>query len=254
MPIMLTEEDLSMRHLPEVSDYSFSFQIPTSSIPKGDDLMADDNTFFEGANNTILATPAPFGRATIRPPSLNFTRGPSVLGPSTARQEQRTISPSKPPNPSAAHPELQTLQVHGTHLTNKDLRRSEVEIPLKEDTNQTHQDREELQEQHSCPSGNATTSTISHNMSLLPIFVKRTSPELSLEARHSEIGLPQIESPSYPASRTRSRAKREPETISKDKGSPKKATPRHSTVADRPRPSASQKHVKRVSVLCLSKY
>lgn len=247
MPIMPTKDNLSLRHLPEVSDYSFSFQIPTSSIPQGDDLMADDNTFFEGANNTILATPAPFGRATIRPPSLNFTPEPSVLGPGTARQEQRIVSPSKQPNLSAAHPEVQTPRSHGTKLTNQESRRSEVEVPLEEDTNQANQDREEFQERHSCPSANATTSTISHNTSQLPIFADS-------EARHSGIDLTQIQPPSYPSSRTRSRANKEPESVSKGEGSQKKAKPRHSIVADQPRPSASQKHVKRVSVLCLSNY
>ncbi len=254
MPVMLTEEDLSLRRLPEVSDYSFSFQIPTSSIPKGDDLMADDNTFFEGTNNSILATPAPFGRATIRPPSLNFTSGPSVLGPSSVRQEQRTASPSKPPSLLVAHPELQTLQVHGTPVVNKGLRRFKTALPVKEDTNQAHQDREELQEQHSCPSANATTSTIPHNMAVPPVFAEQPSPELRLEVRHSEIDLFQIESSSCPASRTTYRENKEPEKVARDEGSRKKTTPRQSTVVDRPRRSTSQKYVKRVSALCLSKY
>ncbi|KAF8890097.1 hypothetical protein BD779DRAFT_1671460 [Infundibulicybe gibba] len=50
-------DDLSLRHLPDISDTSFSFQLPAASSV--DLLLTDDAAdFFQGADDSMLATPA----------------------------------------------------------------------------------------------------------------------------------------------------------------------------------------------------
>jgi hypothetical protein len=158
---MLTEEDLS---LPEVSDYSFSFQIP-ASITQSDDLLAENSKdFFKGAiDPSILATPIVTANPTFENASLasnqpiprSFVLRSSLLHPNLqARRiqlhstgdscnhaevqassivEQRIHAPK--PNPLGNDPqlerkrELQRSRPHPTPLlTNRGIQPS-VDIP-----------------------------------------------------------------------------------------------------------------------------
>ncbi|KAF8079325.1 hypothetical protein FPV67DRAFT_1663968 [Lyophyllum atratum] len=53
-----TSDELSLRHLPDSSDASFSFQIP-NALSKGDLLLGDDDMSFFGGGNDSMATPGP---------------------------------------------------------------------------------------------------------------------------------------------------------------------------------------------------
>ncbi|KAH6911076.1 hypothetical protein BKA70DRAFT_1269394 [Coprinopsis sp. MPI-PUGE-AT-0042] len=94
--VTMGEGAASSRHLPDTSDGSFSFQIPTSM--RGDYLLADDGeSFFQGAGD-ILATPAV--------PRFNFDQ-PLSLSQLTPKPSGRMPlkSPSSP-EPSAGPSEL----------------------------------------------------------------------------------------------------------------------------------------------------
>jgi hypothetical protein len=56
-PTLHSGADLSLRHLPDVSDASFSFQIPTT-LSKGDLLLGDnDADFLQNVDDSMLASP-----------------------------------------------------------------------------------------------------------------------------------------------------------------------------------------------------
>lgn len=80
--------EISLRHLPDVSDVSFSFQIP-GSIPEGD-LLADDGLdFFRGANLS--------GGPPNSPPA-NST-APSTLSQVAPRPAIQNRAPPEPNSP-----------------------------------------------------------------------------------------------------------------------------------------------------------
>lgn len=191
---MLTDEDLSLRHLPEDSDYSFSFQIPTTSLPKGGDLMADDDTFFEGANpNFTLSTPAPT-RAAIRPPTRilqGLTPRPSTFESSPPPQQSRTSPPSESPSTSYVHAESHSSPIIEGPISSKQLRSSEEE-GSNEERKHKHQDQEESQERNPCSSTSTTSSaTLNDILSQPPIFPERSSLGSQPEDGHSGLDLPQ---------------------------------------------------------------
>ncbi|KXN84974.1 hypothetical protein AN958_11819 [Leucoagaricus sp. SymC.cos] len=207
MPPMLTDEDLSLRHLPEVSNYSFSFQIPTSSLPKGDDLMAEDNTFFEGLHaNSTLATPVPSARTKARIPARPlqaFTPRLSTLESSPTSQQSRTSPHSESPSTSYGHAELQPSPITQAPISSKQLGSLEVEAPDEEERKQEHQDQEATRGQDPCMSA-STTSSLTLNSILLPLpkFAERSSLGSQPEAGHSGLDLPQTESLSQGESAT----------------------------------------------------
>lgn len=249
MPAMLTEEDLSLRHLPEISTYSFSFQIPTSSIPKGDDLMADDNTFFEGANNnSILATPAPPARAIIRPSShtsLQFTPGPFPL--ESGSPHQRVPLPSESPRHSCGPTESQPLPINEAPV----LGSSEAEDPLEEEGDHKPQGQEDLQEQRAWPFTSTTsTTTLSDIPSPPPVFVEGPPLGSHAEVGRSESVLPQIESRSHSSSAAVSGGYGKEQKTNNPKGSRKSSAekqPGRSALTEGARLTAVTRSFKRVS-------
>lgn len=85
---LLDCEDLSLRHLPEMSDTSFSFQMPAESAH---DLLADDEDFFQGVDD-ILTTPLP-QRTLERPLTLSqLTPRPDT----TKKAHQYPLSSGQP--------------------------------------------------------------------------------------------------------------------------------------------------------------
>jgi hypothetical protein len=83
-------DELSLRHLPDISDASFSFQIP--SVSTGDLLLDDDDErdFFQNVDDT-MGTPGP----------SRISRAPLTLSELTPKQEvqaplQPQAGPSKP--------------------------------------------------------------------------------------------------------------------------------------------------------------
>ncbi|KAJ3568547.1 hypothetical protein NP233_g5636 [Leucocoprinus birnbaumii] len=183
MAPMLTDEDLSLRHLPEVSDYSFSFQIPSNSLPKGSDLMADDNTFFEGANpNFTLSTPAPLARVATQPLTRippEFASRPSTLESSTPSQLLRTSLPSEPPRTSYGHVESHSSPITEAAISSKRLGGSEAE-GSNEEWKHEHQDQEESPlEQDPCSSASAASSATLNSILSPTTFPKRSSPLVS---------------------------------------------------------------------------
>lgn len=84
-------DDLSLRHLPDISDASFSFQIP--SVSTGDLLIDNDDEkdFFRNADDT-MATPGP----------SKISRSPLTLSELTPRQEVRSY-PTAGDEPSLPH-------------------------------------------------------------------------------------------------------------------------------------------------------
>jgi hypothetical protein len=195
---MLTDEDLSLRHLPEVSDYSFSFQIPTASLARADDLMAEDNTFLENANgNSTLATPLPPARVLSRPPTRMlqaFTPRLSTLESSPPSQRPPTSLPSESPSTSYGRPESPSSSINEAPISGNVAGSSEAEGSSKEQGKHEHQDQE-LQEQDPCLFTSTNSSaTLKDTSSLPPAFAKRSSLGSQLEVGHSGVDLPQTES------------------------------------------------------------
>lgn len=86
-------DELSLRHLPDVSDTSFSFQIPLSAHEEN--LLAeDDQDFFQGAYLSPLA-PVP-------PTTIKNTKGPLTLSQLTPRpRSEKQQAPQNPDEPSS---------------------------------------------------------------------------------------------------------------------------------------------------------
>ncbi|EKM84334.1 hypothetical protein AGABI1DRAFT_110871, partial [Agaricus bisporus var. burnettii JB137-S8] len=190
MPPMLTDEDLSLSDLPEVSDYSFSFQIPTSTLPKGDDLLADDNTFFEGANfHSVLATPAPYSRTTqSHSDAARSTSRPTVRESNPPHHQTRILIPSKTPGASTGYAEPQQSPIIEAPLSSKESENSEVEIPREAEGNHEHQ--EESKEPHFASTINSST-TLNDFLSMQPTFLQRSPLESRPEVGYSGPDLPQ---------------------------------------------------------------
>jgi hypothetical protein len=185
---MLIDEDLD---LPEVSDYSFSFQIPNSTLAKGDDLMADDNTFFEGANfQSVLATPAPSSWTTTLSHSnaAPSTSRPAVLESSPARHHTRTQLPSKSPSPSCGYAEPQQSPIIEAPLLSKDAENSEGEIPREAEG--AHEHQQEPKEPHFASTTNSST-TLNDVLSMQSTFLGRSPLESHSEVGYSGPDLPQ---------------------------------------------------------------
>ncbi|TFK42203.1 hypothetical protein BDQ12DRAFT_732909 [Crucibulum laeve] len=88
-------DELSLRHLPDVSDSSFSFQIPAPAT--GDYLLADiEVDFFRGADNIIGATPA-ISKTTQDALTLSqLTPGPDFEKPASFKRQFASPLPSMP--------------------------------------------------------------------------------------------------------------------------------------------------------------
>lgn len=96
-------DEISLRHLPEPSDASFSFQIPNS--PYHTDLLLNDNDsdFFKDAS--FLTTPGPF-RVRYSPP---MTLAEVTPGPQT-HDRRRPPEPSSPSHSLDTQPLLSKLK------------------------------------------------------------------------------------------------------------------------------------------------
>lgn len=184
---MLTDEDLN---LPEVSDYSFSFRIPHSTLTEGDDLMADDNTFLEGANfESILATPAPSSWTTTKShfaaPSLSR---PALQEPSPARHHTRTQLPSKSTGASSGCAKSQQSPIIEAPLLSKDAENSEVEMPREAEG--VHEHQQEAKEPHFASTTNLST-TLNDAPPMQSTFLRRSLVESQSEVGYSGPDLPQ---------------------------------------------------------------
>lgn len=260
MPTMLTEEDLSLRHLPELSDYSFSFQIPTSALSKGDDLMAADNTFLEGANNnSILATPAPLSRAIAQPHprAPHFTPRPTALESSPAHHQPRTSLPLESPSASHEYVQLQPSPITEAPISSKDSRNSEAKDPHEEERNHAHQDQEPRELRSFSSVSTATSTAILHGiLSTQPTFAERSPLGSRPEVGHSELDLPQTELRSTIDNVVTFGAKQEQPGTSSLTGAQESsvgARPGRSLLTRSVRSTAGIKPPKRVSLFCLSK-
>ena len=189
---MLTDEDLSLRHLPDISDSSFSFQIPTTVLPRGGDLMAEDNTFFEDANPDItLTAPEPPERVACH---LTLQEFVPRLESSPLAQQPQTSPSSKTPSTSYGHIESHPLPINEVPISSKQIRSLRKEI-----TKHKHQDQGEPQEPDPCLSVSATSSSTLNNIPPLPpAFPKRLSLGSQPEASYS--GLDLLQSASSAAS------------------------------------------------------
>lgn len=86
--------DLSLRHLPDVSDASFSFQLPSTA--SGDLLLADDDADFFHNEDMSLTTP-PANRTTHEPLTLSqLTPKPKLTAPDLATPSRRHRTPLIP--------------------------------------------------------------------------------------------------------------------------------------------------------------
>ncbi|KAK6981495.1 hypothetical protein R3P38DRAFT_415020 [Favolaschia claudopus] len=68
--------DLSLRHLPDLSDVSFSFQIPADS---GDDLLHGDSADFFGGATSMMVSPVAPRSVVDAPPTLGDPQATSVV-------------------------------------------------------------------------------------------------------------------------------------------------------------------------------
>ena len=85
-----SNDELSLRHLPDVSDSSFSFQIPGAI--RGDNLLDDDDLdFFKGAEVSI-APIAPSPTITEVEPLFILAPKPEKLPPSPKKNERKMNS------------------------------------------------------------------------------------------------------------------------------------------------------------------
>ena len=185
---MLTDEDLSLRHLPDISDSSFSFQIPTTLLPRGGDLMAEDNTFFENANpNITLTTPEPLAVAARRLTLQEFA--PRLESSPLAQQPQASLY-FKTPSTSYGHIESHPLPINEAPISNKQIRSLRKEI-----TKHKHQDQGEPQEPDPCLSVSVTSSsTLNNILPQPPAFPERLSLGSQPEASYSGLDLLQAAS------------------------------------------------------------
>ncbi|KAJ7264495.1 hypothetical protein B0H12DRAFT_1101977 [Mycena haematopus] len=98
--------ELSLRHLPDLSDASFSFQIPADS---GDDLLCADSEDFFGSGASVMGSPS-----SLHPSDAPFTVGDLEVIPAVARAPLPTdtktgvkfLLPTTRPNihgPSGSH-------------------------------------------------------------------------------------------------------------------------------------------------------
>lgn len=180
---MLTDEDLSLRHLPEISDSSFSFQIPTTLLPRGGDLMAEDNTFFKDANPDITL-------ATSEPPAgvachLILQEFAPRLESSPLAQQPQTSPYSKTPSTSYGHIESHPLPINEAPISSKQIRSLRKEI-----TKHKHQVQGEPQEPDPCLSVSATSSsTLNNILPPPPAFPERLSLGSQPEAGYSGLDL-----------------------------------------------------------------
>ncbi|KAF4611568.1 hypothetical protein D9613_004397 [Agrocybe pediades] len=91
MPPYNTGGELSLRHLPDVSDASFSFQIPGSA--QEENLLAQDIDFFRGADvsETLLQSPARNDQLTLSQvtPRRKADPVPSTTQPSSPKTYQK---------------------------------------------------------------------------------------------------------------------------------------------------------------------
>ncbi|KAG2052663.1 hypothetical protein BDR06DRAFT_500867 [Suillus hirtellus] len=88
--------DQRIRHLPDLSDTSVSFQIPADSS-SAEFLLADDSSdldFLRGAGGASFATIAP-----------TPARGKLKLGNATPKATSQPLSPSRSPSPSLSAPQ-----------------------------------------------------------------------------------------------------------------------------------------------------
>ncbi|GLB45941.1 putative targeting protein for Xklp2 (TPX2) [Lyophyllum shimeji] len=96
-PDTSTGEELSLRHFPDTSDASFSFQMP-NAFSKADLLLDDDDmSFFRNANDS-LATPGPSRTASKALTLDELTPRPMRTHPGTLLRDE--------PDPSASLPVL----------------------------------------------------------------------------------------------------------------------------------------------------
>ncbi|KAK7036285.1 hypothetical protein R3P38DRAFT_619743 [Favolaschia claudopus] len=80
--------DLSLRHLPDLSDVSFSFQIPADS---GDDLLHGDSADFFGGATSMMVSPMAPRSMVDAPPTLGDPQATSVVSmPLAAAGTRRT--------------------------------------------------------------------------------------------------------------------------------------------------------------------
>ena len=104
-------DELSLRHLPDVSDSSFSFQIPGAA--RGDNLLADDDLdFFKGADVSIapLASPPTTEVGSEKEP-------PFTLSELTPKPEVKKPPSSKGRKKPGSFPTL-SYDYSGDHDTN----------------------------------------------------------------------------------------------------------------------------------------
>lgn len=90
-------DDLSLRHLPDISDASFSFQIP--SVSTGDLLLDNDDEkdFFRNADDT-MATPGP-SRISRAPLTLSELTPKQQVRPYLPAQDEPSLPHDQPPKP-----------------------------------------------------------------------------------------------------------------------------------------------------------
>ena len=123
--------EISFRHLPDLSDVSFSFQIPVAT--SGDLLLADDDDFFQGTGaDDSLITPAAI-RTVHEPLTLSeITPKPK---PRTGPAAQPTITSlslafdqSSEPKPKPARSGIAEETTHNGSLNNQRIARGKVDL------------------------------------------------------------------------------------------------------------------------------
>ncbi|KAJ3727138.1 hypothetical protein C8R42DRAFT_658765 [Lentinula raphanica] len=124
----ISGNDLSLRHLPDLSNSSFSFEIPPDS--NNDFLLDNDDDFFGAASNSF-ATPAPGSRTTQQ--SLTITRPTPKAVVHGNDDTQHSLSPPKKKKKAilsdSSH--LNSVQAPHSSIEDSNKTRTKLAVPQK---------------------------------------------------------------------------------------------------------------------------
>ncbi|KAJ3994456.1 hypothetical protein F5050DRAFT_1809569 [Lentinula boryana] len=193
--------DLSLRHLPDLSDSSFSFEIPPGS---NDEFLLDHDDDFLGAAGDSFTTPA--SNRTIRQPLTKsrsipkaFTQENSDSRNRTSPEKKIVLSDSSHSN-SAQPPNISAEASKTIRTKSTAIRKLRTGVSLRDDVMSTPQRIQRLRDEIKGLAESKSSSATTVPSSTRSIYIPKNDHRLNLDPKAADSGEDSAPPHSIPAS------------------------------------------------------
>ncbi|KAJ3781609.1 hypothetical protein GGU10DRAFT_379371 [Lentinula aff. detonsa] len=193
--------DLSLRHLPDLSNSSFSFEIPPES---NDEFLLDHDDDFFGAASDSFATPAP--SRTIRQPLTKtrstpeaFTQGNSESRSRTSPEKKTVLSDSSHSN-SVQPPHISAEASKTIRTKSTVIRKLRTGVGLRDDAMSTPHRIQRLRDEIKGLAESKSSSATTVPSSTRSTYIPKNDHRLILDPKAADSGEDPVPPHSIPAS------------------------------------------------------